>query len=91
MYYVCSSSDMNYNVSLIISNLKYIIQATALFQPLYRPACVTWRLQLKLDDFVGAKFYCPHARAVPANFRFDTAFQHYPAARELADENRSDD
>jgi len=32
--------------------------------PFYgQSTCVSWHLQLKLEGFVSAKFYCPHALA----------------------------
>jgi len=36
---------------------------TTILRPLYRSTCVSQHLQSKLEDFVGAKFNCPHALA----------------------------
>jgi len=32
---------------------------TRVLWPVYRTTCISWHLQL-LEDFVEAKFYCPH-------------------------------
>ena len=41
---------------------------TAILQPLYRSTCASRHF---LEEFVGAKFYCPH---VPAEAKFN--YQH---------------
>ena len=39
------------------------VETTTALRPLYRSTCISRHLQLKMADFVGAKFYCPHALA----------------------------
>jgi len=47
-------------------NLYYYYQFTTtsiILWPLYGTVCVTWHLQLRTEDFVRARFYCPHVLA----------------------------
>jgi len=40
----------------------YVHTATILWPP-YRATCISQHRSYELEDFIGAKFYCPHAVA----------------------------
>ena len=55
-------------------NIQHTHTITTILWPLYRSTCVSWHLHLPPENFVGTKFYCPHAlatstfRLVPLEF-----------------------
>jgi len=48
--------------SLLVNNNNNNNNNNTVLRPLHRSTCVSRHLQL-MEDFVGAKFYCPHAFA----------------------------